>query len=85
MASHRMIVASMALLAASFWGCSGDSPKEAATGLEAEVAVTGKSSGKHLPNVLLTTHEGEAVRFYDDLIKGKIVAINFMYATCKER
>jgi hypothetical protein len=36
------------------------------------------------PNVELQTHEGKTVHFYDDLIKGKIVAINFMYATCKK-
>lgn len=37
------------------------------------------------PNVVLKTHEGNNVRFYEDLLKGKIVLINFMYATCKER
>jgi protein SCO1/2 len=37
------------------------------------------------PNVVLKTHEGKTVRFYDDLLKGKIVLINFMYATCKGR
>lgn len=37
---------------------------------------------RYLPNVELTTHEGKKVRFYDDLIKGKIVVINFMYADC---
>ena len=36
----------------------------------------------YFPNVVLRTHEGKAVRFYDDLIKGKIVVINFMYANC---
>lgn len=37
------------------------------------------------PNLVLKTHEGKTVRFYDDLLKGKIVLINFMYATCEER
>jgi protein SCO1/2 len=37
----------------------------------------------YFPNVVLTTHEGKPVRFYDDLIKGKIVAINLIYTTCK--
>jgi len=36
----------------------------------------------YFPNVVLQTHEGRKVRFYDDLIKGKIVVINFMYANC---
>src|SRR5207249_7928360 len=37
---------------------------------------------QHLLNIKLTTHEGRAVRFYDDLVKGKVVAINFMFTTC---
>jgi protein SCO1/2 len=39
-------------------------------------------SAARFPNVTLTTHEGTEIRFYQDLIKGKIVLINFMYATC---
>jgi protein SCO1 len=39
---------------------------------------------QHLPNVELTTQEGRKVRFYDDLVKGKVVAINFMFATCRK-
>ncbi len=38
---------------------------------------------RHFPNITLTTHEGRKVRFYDDLLKDKIVLINFMYATCE--
>jgi protein SCO1/2 len=38
---------------------------------------------QHFPNLLLTTHEGRQVRFYDDLIKDKIVLINFMYVRCE--
>ena len=38
---------------------------------------------RSFPNVTLTTHEGKKVRFYDDLMKDKIVLINFMYAKCE--
>ena len=38
---------------------------------------------RFLPNVVLTTHEGKKVRFYDDLVKDKIVVINMMYASCE--
>ena len=38
---------------------------------------------RYFPNVVLTTHEGKQVRFYDDLIKDKIVLINMMYASCE--
>ena len=37
----------------------------------------------YFPNVMLTTHEGKTVRFFDDLIAGKIVAINLIYTSCK--
>lgn len=37
----------------------------------------------YFPNVTLTTQDGVPVRFYDDLIKGKIVAVNLIYTTCQ--
>jgi len=36
----------------------------------------------NLPNILLYTQDGEPVRFYDDLVKDRIVVINFMYTKC---
>lgn len=53
-----------------------------------ERAPAGNSSARerirkrHFPNVLLTAHTGKQLRFYDDLIKDKIVVINFMYVRC---
>lgn len=38
--------------------------------------------GDYFPNVPLVTQDGQSVRFYDDLIKGKVVAINFIYTAC---
>lgn len=35
-----------------------------------------------IANPVLQTHEGKRVRFYDDLVKGKAVVINFMYSQC---
>src|SRR3974377_2346788 len=37
---------------------------------------------QHLPNIPLITHEGKEVRFYDDLVKDKVVMLNFFYALC---
>lgn len=37
------------------------------------------------PNVLLTTHRNEVVRFYDDLLKQKTVVVSFMYTQCDGR
>jgi protein SCO1/2 len=39
--------------------------------------------GSHFPNVELITQDGKKVRFYDDLIKGKVVALELIYTTCK--
>lgn len=39
---------------------------------------------RHLPNVQLTTQDGKKIRFYDDLVKGKRVVIQFMFTRCTE-
>ncbi len=39
---------------------------------------------RYLPNVVLRTQDDKPVRFYDDLVKDKVVTINFFYATCDE-
>jgi protein SCO1/2 len=36
-----------------------------------------------IPNVTLRTHENRQVKFYDDLVKGKQVVVNMMYANCE--
>ncbi len=38
----------------------------------------------YFPNVTLQTQDGQSVRFYDDLIKDKVVAINFIFTGCTE-
>jgi protein SCO1/2 len=44
----------------------------------------GGPSAHLFPDIELLTHEGRTVRLYDDLIQGnRVVAINFMYATCE--
>jgi protein SCO1/2 len=38
----------------------------------------------YFPNVTLTNHNGKKVKFFDDLVKDKIVAINFIYTSCPD-
>lgn len=38
----------------------------------------------YFPNVPLVTHEGKTVRFFDDMIKDKVVVINFIYTSCTD-
>jgi protein SCO1/2 len=35
-----------------------------------------------IPDVPLLNQEGEEVRFYSDLVRGRMVAINFIFTTC---
>ena len=39
---------------------------------------------EYFPNFELTTQDGVKVRFYDDLLKGKSVALNVFYTSCKD-
>lgn len=77
-------IGSVAVVAATLgagWSRAQGSAVPAATA----VAEAPNPFADRFPNLVLKTHEGKTVRFYDDLLKGKIVMINFMYATCKER
>lgn len=38
----------------------------------------------YFPNLPLTTQDGKRVKFFDDLIKDKIVVINFIYTGCPD-
>jgi protein SCO1/2 len=38
----------------------------------------------YFPNIVLTDQDGKKVKFYDDVIKGKVVALSFIYTKCKD-
>ena len=40
------------------------------------------SSKMSIPDVELVDQDGRKVRFYTDLVKGKVVAVNFIFTTC---
>jgi protein SCO1/2 len=54
-----------------------------AAAAEPEGTRRGGARATTVPNVTLYTHEGKEVKFYDDLIHSKVVAINMMYAECE--
>lgn len=35
-----------------------------------------------IPDVDVVTHEGKKVRFYSDLVQGRVVAVNFVFTNC---
>jgi protein SCO1 len=38
----------------------------------------------YVPNPVVTTQDGKQVRFYDDLIKNRIVVLSFIYTSCRD-
>lgn len=68
-----------------------EGPSDSARALRAAAAGPAPASpprkrygAEYFSNITVTTHTGKTVRFYDDLIRGKIVAINMMYAQCTD-
>jgi protein SCO1 len=61
-----IISAMLTFVSGSVWAASENSP-------------WGKD---YFPNIELVNQDGKKVRFYDDLIKDKIVAINFIFTHC---
>ena len=60
-------------------------PDPFATAADAERGRGGQMWGAdYFPNVVLTTHEGERVRFFDDLLRDKVVVVNFIYTSCPD-
>jgi cytochrome oxidase Cu insertion factor (SCO1/SenC/PrrC family) len=41
-----------------------------------------EAAAAYFPNTTLLTQDNKPVRFFDDLLKGKVVIINFMFTTC---
>ncbi|MDB5220902.1 MAG: electron transport protein SCO1/SenC, partial [Myxococcaceae bacterium] len=75
-----------------FAGCSrsSDNAADAGRGKDAAAAAQDPSSGgamwgaNYFPNVPLVSMNGEKVKFFDDLVKDKVVAINFIYTKCAD-
>lgn len=52
--------------------------------VQTATATEARWGADYFPNFVLTNQDGKQVRFFDDLIKDKIVAINFIYTTCPD-
>jgi protein SCO1 len=55
-------------------------PVLAASG-PARAAPAGPRAG-YFPNTIVQTHDGRKLRFYDDVVRGKVVVFNMMYSVC---
>lgn len=60
-------------------------PSTAAPPSAAQVMATktpGEAAAAYFPNTILLTQDGRPVHFFDNLLKGKTVIVNFMFTTC---
>ena len=51
---------------------------------DASAAGVNRWGAGYFPDLPVVTQDGKKLHFYDDLIKGKIVVINFIYTSCSE-
>ncbi len=47
-------------------------------------ATAAQASRTAIPNTGVIDQDGRALRFYDDLVKGKVVLLNFFFTSCGE-
>ena len=81
--SARITVALLLAAAMAEFGAAGDrrdKPPDPHANLQ---AYTAYQLRQHFPNVTLINQDKKRVQFYDDLIKGKIVVIQFMFSNCE--
>ena len=71
-------------LAVSVLSQAAASTPSGSTELTAPERARQRIQQQHLPNLPLITHEGKNVLFYDDLVKDKVVSLNFFFAKCEE-
>lgn len=56
----------------------------AQTQLTSPVNASQRWGADYFPNLLLTNQDGEKLRFFDDMLKDKVVVINFIYTSCPD-
>jgi protein SCO1/2 len=60
-----------------------DDRKSPPTSAWSNVSARQRIREKYFPDVTLVNQEGRSLRLYEDLVRDKIVVMNFFYATCQ--
>jgi len=55
----------------------------AAAGFGRGAAADAGEAAPRFPDVVLVDQDGRKLRFYDDLVKGKVVLVNFIFTSCR--
>jgi protein SCO1 len=73
MKAFEMGMAALVASAALSWGEAAAAPKGSPWG------------ASYFPNFELTTQDGKTVKFYDDLVKDKLVVVDFIFTHCTKQ
>ncbi|MCY7370114.1 MAG: SCO family protein [Polaromonas sp.] len=57
-------------------------PLALAAGASPPLRAAGGPRADYFPNSVVQTHDGRSLRFYDDVVRGRVVLFNMMYAVC---
>ncbi len=81
----RLLVATMIVSVTALWASgAADRPTPTADPSTDYLAYTAQTLRQHFPNVRLVTQDNKTVHFYDDVIKGRTVILQFMFANCEK-
>jgi cytochrome oxidase Cu insertion factor (SCO1/SenC/PrrC family)/cytochrome c2 len=69
---YLRLMAAAAVAAAAIWNSSDGTAQDRPWG------------ANYIPNLTVTTQLGKPVKFYDDLVKDKIVIMSFIYTSCTD-
>jgi protein SCO1/2 len=87
-ATFKLLAASIAAAAALSLGCARASAQETHAAQQTQPKSQTQTdeqaaAQKYFTDVSLVNQDGEAMRLYSDLLKGKVVVIDFFFATCQ--
>jgi protein SCO1 len=77
----------MGFLGVALWGAAvhnaaGQAARDPRPRAEASKEFTADPARAKIPDIMVLDQKGERRHFYSDLVKQKVVAINFIYTTC---
>jgi protein SCO1/2 len=79
-----LLAASLGMAATLSLGCARASAQETRAAEQAQPQTAEQPPAqKYFTDVSLTNQDGDAMRLYSDLLKGKVVVIDFFFATCQ--
>ena len=80
-----LVVFLLLLLAFEYWSASGGEPPTAPLATQELTFATPHPQGRvsdKFPNTILVGHDDREYRFYEDLVRDRVVVVQFMYTTC---